>query len=128
MTPKKGMRFYHSRVLDSIKFDGKSPQLYQVTRVAAGMAYYRPVYDYESREELGKADCCPTDQFHRWCKSVVDDKVEPKERNMDGDTFSGFLIKMQDAITERANSLGPFREGRNWAASAFNTNSDPKTA
>jgi hypothetical protein len=71
VTPTKGMRFYHSRVFDTQRFDGKSPQLYQVTRVAAGTAYYRPVYDYGTREELGKPDCCPTEQFGRWVGSVV---------------------------------------------------------
>jgi len=70
-TPTKGLRFYHTRVLDSMKFDGKSPQLYQVTRVASGMAYYRPVYDYGEREELGSADCCPIEQFERWCGRIA---------------------------------------------------------
>lgn len=70
--PTKGMRFYHSRVLDSMKFDGKSPQLYQVTKVAAGMAYYRAVYDYGERVALGGAvDCCPVEQFPRWCGSIA---------------------------------------------------------
>lgn len=32
--PKKGFRFYHSRILDTQKFDGKSPQLCEVTKIA----------------------------------------------------------------------------------------------
>lgn len=71
MKPIKGMRFYHSRVLDTVKFDGHSPQLYEVTRVAAGTAYYRPVYDMGDREHFGKPDCCPVEQFSRWVKSLV---------------------------------------------------------
>ena len=67
MTPHKGFRFYHSRVLDTQKFDGKSPQLYQVTKIAAGTVYYRPVIDYGTRETLGSPDCCPVEQFPRWC-------------------------------------------------------------
>ncbi len=67
----KGMRFYHSRVLDTQKFDGKSPQLFQVTKVAGGTAYFRAVYDLGTRETLGAAACCPVEQFHRWVKSFA---------------------------------------------------------
>lgn len=69
--PIKGMRFLHSRVLDTVKFDGKTPQLYEVTRVATGMAYYRPIYYYGDRMGYGAADCCPVNQFGRWCKEIV---------------------------------------------------------
>jgi len=52
----------------------------------------------------------------------------PKERNSHGQTFSGWLIAVQDAIKERANDMGPFREGRGWACCAFNTNWHPEAA
>jgi hypothetical protein len=70
-TPKKGLRFYHSRVLDGMKFDGKSPQLFEVTRVARGTAYYRAVYDLGSRETKGAVACCPVEQFQKWVRSVA---------------------------------------------------------
>ena len=72
--PKKGLRFYHSRVLDTQKWDGHSPQLFEVTRVVRGTAYYRPVYDYGDREGLGAQISCPVEHFSRWCGSVVSQK------------------------------------------------------
>lgn len=57
--PAKGFRFYHSRVLD----ERNEPQLYEVSRLARGVVYYQPVY----AEGLGKPDCCPADEFPRWC-------------------------------------------------------------
>lgn len=60
MTPVKGFRFYHSRVLG----EDNSPQLYEVSRVARGTVYYRPVYP----ETLGGPDCCATEDFDKWCK------------------------------------------------------------
>jgi len=56
--PQKGLRFYHRRVLDSMKFDGHSRQLFVVTRIAAGVVYYRPVIDYGTREVLGCGTRC----------------------------------------------------------------------
>lgn len=67
MKPTKGFRFYHSRVLDSQKFDGKSPQLFVVTKIAQGCVYYRPVYDLGERETFGAPGFCPVEQFPRWC-------------------------------------------------------------
>lgn len=67
MTPVKGLRFYHSRVLDTVKWDGKSPQLFVVTRIARGTVYYRAVYDLGTRETLGSPACCPVEDFPRWC-------------------------------------------------------------
>lgn len=69
--PVKGMRFLHSRVLDSRLYDGKTMQQYEVTRVAQGTAYFRPVYDYGGREELGAPSCCPVEQFGKWVKRVT---------------------------------------------------------
>lgn len=63
MTPTKGLRFYHSRVLGA----DNAPQLYEVSRIARGTVYYRPV----SNEGLGKPDCCPINQFDRWCKETA---------------------------------------------------------
>lgn len=71
VSPKKGMRFYHSRVLDTQKFDGKTPQLFVVTKISQGTAYYRPVYDLGSGEFFGSPGCCPVEQFSRWVKSLV---------------------------------------------------------
>ncbi len=71
ITPQVGMRFYHSRILDAMKFDGKTTQLHQVTRIAQGQVYYRPVYNYGDREALGTGGYCPIDQFGKWCKRVA---------------------------------------------------------
>lgn len=65
--PTKGFRFYHSRVLDTIKFDGKSPQLFVVTKVACGRVYYRPVYDYGDHEGFGAPGVCNVSDFGKWC-------------------------------------------------------------
>ena len=70
--PSKGMRFLHSRVLDVAKFDGKTPQLYQITKIARGGVYYRPVYDLGfPSERLGSPDFCEVAQFPRYCLSVA---------------------------------------------------------
>lgn len=71
MIPHKGTRFLHSRVLDSIKFDGVSPQLFVVTKISSGTVYYRPVYDYGTHKTLGAPGCCPAEQFNKWCKEIV---------------------------------------------------------
>jgi hypothetical protein len=65
MTPSKGMRFKHSRVLDTAKFDGKTNQLYQVTRIAQGQVWFAPVYDagIEGSERLGKSERCALGYF-----------------------------------------------------------------
>lgn len=58
MTPFKGLRFRHSRVVNWD--DHKTPALYEVTKVARGAVYYRPVYDagIAGSERLGKAEYC----------------------------------------------------------------------
>lgn len=68
--PKRGLRFFHARVLDTMKFDGKSPQLYEVTKVSRGTVYYRAVIKYDDREELSRPDCCSIEQFPKYCKSL----------------------------------------------------------
>lgn len=68
----KGFRFYHSRVLDSAKFDGKSPQLFEVTKISLGTVYYRPVYDMGERETLGSPGCCEVENFPRYCLRAAD--------------------------------------------------------
>ena len=69
---KKGLRFYHARVLDSMKWDGRSPQLYEVTKVAKGMAYYRAVANYGEREALvGNPECCPEQSFYLYVKYLA---------------------------------------------------------
>lgn len=50
---KKGMRFLHARLLDPSKMPDYVPQLFQVTKVAGSQIYYRPVYNYGEREQLG---------------------------------------------------------------------------
>lgn len=67
MKPVKGLRFLHTRVLDTAKFDGKTKQLYQVTRVAQGQVYFAPVYDagIAGSERLGKSGRCSIDYFPR---------------------------------------------------------------
>lgn len=71
MKPTKGMRFYHARVLDSMRFDGKTPQLYQVTKVGLGSVYYRPVYNYGDRESLGAVECCSVNWFDAVVKELA---------------------------------------------------------
>ena len=62
--PVVGLRFLHRRVLDTAKFDGKTAQLYQVTRIARGVVYYRPVFDLGfPGERLGSVECCLVGQF-----------------------------------------------------------------
>jgi hypothetical protein len=65
-TPVKGLRFKHSRVID---YD-KNPAIFQVTRIAQGMVYYRPVYNYGTREVLGHPDCCYLEYFPKVCLEV----------------------------------------------------------
>lgn len=69
MNPTKGFRFLHSRVIDP-DLEGKQPQLFEVTKVASGMAFYRPVYRgrKEGAEWLGSLQYCPISEFSKWCK------------------------------------------------------------
>lgn len=71
--PRKGFRFYHRRILDTVKFDGKSPQLCVITRTAQGTVYYRPVYNLGERETLGSPGCFPVEQWSRWCLCAEND-------------------------------------------------------
>ena len=66
MKPYKGFRFYHARVLSMEPFDGTSKQLYEVSKIARGTVYYRPVY---SNGQLGKPDCCELENFDKWMDS-----------------------------------------------------------
>lgn len=70
MEAKKGLRFLHARVLDSMIFDGKTHQLYEVTAVRGGMAYYRSVIRYDTREALGSASKCPVGDFHKYAMPI----------------------------------------------------------
>lgn len=70
MEAKKGLRFFHARVFDSMLFDGKTHQLYEVTAVRSGMAYYRPVIRYDTREVLGSAAKCPVCDFHKYAMAT----------------------------------------------------------
>lgn len=73
MKPKRGLRFWHSRVLAVCS--NRLPQLYQVTRVTRVMVYFAPVYDYGAEcEELGKSDCCSVEYF----PNVVKELFVPK--------------------------------------------------
>lgn len=65
MTPTKGLRFIHSRVLDA----ANRPQQFEVTRVARGTVYYRAV---EGAELVGAPQCCDVEDFPRWCTGVVE--------------------------------------------------------
>lgn len=56
MTPTKGFRFLHSRVID----ERDEPVAYVVTKIARDTVYYRP-------ERGGAPQCCPIEQFTRWC-------------------------------------------------------------
>lgn len=60
--PKRGLRFHHARIL-SHDYDGITPQLCAVTRVALGVVYYRPVYFHGERETLGAAEYATAERF-----------------------------------------------------------------
>jgi hypothetical protein len=60
--PRRGLRFYHARIL-SHDYDGITPQLCVVTRVAQGAVYYRPVYFHGERETLGGAEYATRERF-----------------------------------------------------------------
>jgi hypothetical protein len=63
----RGQRFYHSRVLT----ENNEPQLYEITRVAVGRVYYRPVYDEPQGTRLGGMDCCRQNDFERYCLEMI---------------------------------------------------------
>lgn len=67
MTPAKGLRFYHARVLDG----ENRPQMFQVTRIAKGEVSYRPVYGTERMEYLGCRQYCPVEEFPKWVKCLA---------------------------------------------------------
>ena len=71
MELNKGTRFLHSRVLDNR--DMKSPQLYEITRIARGVVYYKAV-DYETNQPEGCSQCCTIEDFPKWCKNIVTEK------------------------------------------------------
>lgn len=62
ITPKKGQRFYHKTWLSP---RDNSPQLFEITRVATGVVYYRPVYFYQDQnvEKLGGSMYETTENF-----------------------------------------------------------------
>lgn len=66
--PRKGFRFRHARVIDTKIKDCTVGQLFQVTRVANGTAYYRPVHVTEAGETFGAASCCPVSEFSKWAR------------------------------------------------------------
>jgi hypothetical protein len=74
MTPKLGMRFKHSRVLDS----DKKPALYQVTRIANGLIYYRNIIDPGNRTALGTPACCHLEEFDKRCLEVIPEEKSPE--------------------------------------------------
>lgn len=60
--PQIGFRFKHSRVVNWD--DMKTPATYQVTRIARGTVYYRPVYDEGlPSERLGTVEQCSLEYF-----------------------------------------------------------------
>lgn len=63
-TPKIGLQFYHSRVLAK---DMSGLQLYQVTRIAWGCVYYRPVY---TDGTIGRSAYCDAGRFNEICLRV----------------------------------------------------------
>ena len=67
MMPKLGMKFKHSRFLDC----DKQPVLYQVTRIAQGLVYYRHIIDYGTRTALGTPACCYLEDFGKRCLEVM---------------------------------------------------------
>lgn len=70
MELRKGLRFKHSRVVNWD--DHKTPATYEVTRIARGMVYYRPVYDEGlPSERLGAAEQCTREYFPKVMLSEV---------------------------------------------------------
>lgn len=68
--PVVGMRFLHSRVLEP---DGKTNQLFKITRIAQGIVYYRPVY---SSGKIGKPNCCEIADFSNYFLELQSHKPE----------------------------------------------------
>lgn len=54
--------------------------------------------------------------------------IEPKNENMDGDNFSQWLWKLDQAIVARAAPAASYQDGLEWATAAFNCNCDPEAA
>ena len=50
---KKGIRFNHKHFLCTKAYDGKTPQLMEITLVTKNTVYYRVVRNYLGREDLG---------------------------------------------------------------------------
>lgn len=73
MKPVKGFRFLHARFLDaSTMGPNPQPQLFEVTRVAQGCVWYRPIYKRaDGREDRGKGTYCTADQFPKYMKAVA---------------------------------------------------------
>ena len=73
--PYKGLRFLHSNwyssrySLEEIKTlrHEDTAQEMIVTALRGSRVYYRPVYRYSDREELGGATFCERDQFDHYC-------------------------------------------------------------
>lgn len=72
VVPTKGYRFRHARVIDTRAKGGAIGQLFQVTRVANGTAYYRPVHVTEVGETMGPPSCCPVSEFPKWARPCSD--------------------------------------------------------
>lgn len=74
---KVGARFEHRHWLDASTVGANpKPQVFQVTRIAQGIVYFRPVYNYGSRESLGAGSYRQIEQFEskdvlRWLKPDV---------------------------------------------------------
>lgn len=62
---KKGDRFQHAQWLDASRMPEKIPLTCQITKIAGGLIYYRPVYDYGTREALGSPMVETVDNFHK---------------------------------------------------------------
>ncbi len=69
-TPHKGFQFFHARVLTE---DMKSQQLYEITKIAKGIIYYRPIrLDTDGRGiVIGGADMCEYNDFPRWIQRAA---------------------------------------------------------
>lgn len=77
MEIKKGLKFFHARVLDTQKFDGYTPALYEVTRIAQGVVYYRPVFDVcLPSQRLGRPEYDTIEHFPKIVKSLYTPAVQ----------------------------------------------------
>lgn len=73
VVPVRGLYFYHARILSG-DYDGVTPQLCKVTKVARDGVYYRTVHVHGEREELGGGEYATLERFAKL--ALADDEAQ----------------------------------------------------